>query len=291
MTLGHRTFALPVIAANMTSVVDVETCLFLARENLFYIMHRFSISPLEFAKFMIKNDQFVSISVGVNKASYDALKELLDPIQNLAKKIEYITIDVANAWSEKTHKMIQYIKKHFSNAFLIVGNVATLEAVNELEKWGAECVKVGIGPGKSCITKNKTGFYRPIVSTLLETCQNENIPIIADGGIIEHGDIAKGIACGCSCVMAGALFAGYDQSAGDVIQIDNRMYKEYYGNASEDNKNNKRHVEGKKILEAYKGNMLDLVESLKDDLQSSISYCGGVKLYDLYKTKIGYVKQ
>jgi GMP reductase len=146
-----------------------------------------------------------------------------------------------------------------------------------------------------CITKNKTGFHRPMVSTVLDcasyTLEN-NIPLIADGGIREHGDIAKAIACGASMVMAGSLFAGYEESAGNIIEITldgislPRMYKEYYGSASQYNKGEVKNVEGKKILIDYHGSMDRLLSELKEDLQSAISYVGGTKLNDLLDAKI-----
>jgi GMP reductase len=118
-----------------------------------------------------------------------------------------------------------------------------------------------------------------MVSTLLEcVLAAGNVPIIADGGISTHGDIAKALACGATAIMAGSLFAGYDESAGDIIEIDGRRYKEYFGSASEFNKVQQRNIEGKKILVDYKGPMSSLIQELQEDLQSSISYAGGKDL-------------
>ena len=142
-------------------------------------------------------------------------------------------------------------------------------------KWGADAIKVGIAGGRVCITKNKTGFHRPMVSTVLNcVMEAAGVPIIADGGIEEHGDIAKAIALGAHMVMAGSLFAGYDQSAGQIVEIEKRLHKEYFGSASEHNKGKYQNVEGKKILVNYKGPMEKLLIELKEDLQSSISYSG-----------------
>ena len=117
-----------------------------------------------------------------------------------------------------------------------------------------------------------------MASTILECAEVATVPIIADGGIVEHGDIAKALACGASMVMAGHLFAGYDQSAGDIITVEGRQYKEYYGSASEFNKGMKRHVEGQRLLVDYKGSMIPLLTELQEDLRSSISYAGGSDL-------------
>jgi len=281
--LGGREFSLPVCPSNMKSVVDQETCIFCAENNIFYAMHRFNVDTLQFCRDMIKMDLFVSISVGINSTGYDTLKELKK--ENISP--EYITIDIANAWYDRAKNMIEYIKSNFPSSFLIVGNVATPEACIDLQEWGASAVKTGIANGKVCITRHKTGFCMPMISCLME-CSSVglNIPIIADGGIVEHGDIAKAICSGASFVMAGSLFAGFNQSAGQIIDINDVLYKEYYGSASEKNKGYSKNIEGKKMLIKYKGDMNFLLRELKEDLQSSISYSGGTKLEDLKECKM-----
>jgi len=279
ITLGGYTFEMPVYPSNMKSVVDMKTCAYLARNDWFYTMHRFDIDTLEFIRYMQAIRQMVSISVGVNKDSYETLHQ----IYNEPLTVDYITIDVANAWSDKVYLMTQFIKEKFPETFLIVGNVATGDAARELEKWGADAIKVGIAGGSVCITKNKTGVHRPMVSTIKEcvSATTSDTIIIADGGIVEHGDIAKAIACGADMVMAGSLFAGYDQSAGSITEIGDTEYKEYYGSASKHNKSEVKNIEGKKTLIKYRGDMDRLLKELKEDLQSSISYTGGLSLSDL----------
>lgn len=274
---GNHIFAMPVCPANMKSVVNIETCKFMAKNNWFYIMHRFGIDMVQFSIEMRKNNYIVSISVGINEDSYETLNSLLK------NKIEpdFITIDVANAWSNKTEKMTRWIKEKFKKTFLIVGNVATSEAVKEIQEWGANIIKVCMANGKVCITKNKTGVSRPSVSTILDCIKVAKIPLIADGGIVEHGDIAKAIVLGSSMIVAGSLFAGYEQSAGNIIEIDDTEYKEYYGSASKHNKEELKNIEGKKILIKYKGDMSRLLRELKEDLQSSISYCGAKNIEEL----------
>ena len=277
VTLGDNTFDMPVYPANMKSVVDEDTCHFFARNGWFYTMHRFGIDVTDFIRTMDIKNLFTSISIGINQDSYDVLTKIYqEPLT-----VDYMTIDVANAWSDKTSFMVKFIKEHFPETFLIVGNVATCNAVCDLEKWGADAIKVGIAGGSVCITKNKTGVSRPMVSCLRECCNTANVPIIADGGIVEHGDIAKALACGATMVMAGSLFAGYDQSAGSLIEINDTEYKEYYGSASKHNKEEIKNIEGKKTLIKYRGDMKRLLTELKEDLQSSISYTGGISLRDL----------
>jgi GMP reductase len=282
LKFGPCVFNHPAIAANMKSVVNEDTCIFLAKHHWFYIMHRFKIDNVKFIKKMKKLNLFTSISVGVNRDSYIELQKL----KALKLYPDFCTIDIAHGWAPKAEKMIKYIKDNFPKTFVIAGNVCTQDAVTELDHWGADSIKVGIAGGKVCITKNKTGFHRPMASTVMDCVQGTNKPIIADGGVSEHGDIAKAIACGAWMVMCGSLFAGYDQSAGEVIDINDKLFKEYYGSASAKNKGARVHVEGKKILIDYKGDMELLLTELEEDLKSSVSYAGGKSINALHDVKI-----
>ncbi|UTH73414.1 GMP reductase [Chromobacterium sp. IIBBL 290-4] len=279
---GPRRFAMPVFPSNMKSVVSAETCEFFARQGWFYTMHRFNVDAVAFTRDMQAKGLFASISVGVNEDTI----EQLDALQAAGLAPEYITLDVANAWCVKAERMIRHIKKHFPNAFLIGGNVATAEAARDLEAWGCDAIKAGIAGGRVCITKNKTGFHRPMISTVQDCAAAVKVPVIADGGIVEHGDIAKALVCGAAMVMAGSLFAGYDESAGDIVEINGKHYKEYFGSASQFNKGAYVNVEGKKILVEYKGSIGKLLRELQEDLQSSVSYAGGTTLSSLREVEM-----
>jgi len=280
---GKFKFGMPVCPANMKSVVDIDTCIFFAKNSFFYIYHRFLDNyindQIQFCKMMKVNKLFSSISIGVKEIDY----KLIDEIKKEKIIPDFLTIDVAHGHSIAVKNMTEYIKKILPEIFLIVGNVCTKEAVKDIEEWGASAIKVGLGCGNPCITYNKTGFgSNKWQASCIKMCSSvSGVPIIADGGIIEHGDIAKAIACGASMVMAGSLFAGYDQSAGRIIEIEDRMYKEYYGSASKDSKIIHKNIEGKKILIQYRGDMRKLLIELKEDLQSSISYAGGNMLENL----------
>lgn len=283
MLLGSRYFRNPVILANMKAVVDYNTCEYLASIGMFYIMHRFHLVEEEYISFIQKMNQqyFSSISVGIQHSDKEFLQKLF--LRHI--RLDYITIDIAHAYSDTTLDMCRFIKDLFPDTFLIVGNVATSDAVEFFQK-DVDAIKIFVGPGKSCTTKNKTGFTRGCISCLQECSKVSTVPLIADGGIREWGDIAKAFACGASSVMIGSMFAGFDQSPGDIVEIDGHLKYIYYGSASYNNKQHKKHIEGKEIILDYKGDMMELIEDMEHSLRSSISYGGGKELEDLYNVPL-----
>ncbi|SDO82034.1 GMP reductase [Streptococcus equinus] len=284
VTLGDYTFKLPVVPANMQTIIDEDIAEKLAKDGYFYIMHRFDeASRKPFVKRMHDKGLIASISVGVKDYEYDFVSSLKDDAP------EFITIDIAHGHSDSVIEMIKHIKKELPGTFVIAGNVGTPEAVRELENAGADATKVGIGPGKVCITKVKTGFGTGgwQLAALRWCAKAARKPIIADGGIRTHGDIAKSIRFGATMVMIGSLFAGHLESPGKLVEVDGKQYKEYYGSASEYQKGEHKNVEGKKILLPVKGHLKDTLTEMQEDLQSSISYAGGRDLHAL--TRVDYV--
>jgi len=285
ITLGKHTFRLPVVPANMKTVVDPQICTWLARNGYFYVMHRFDLDNLQFVRDMAAQGLYASISVGVKKADHEAISRM----RSEGLRPDFITIDIAHGHADSVHAMISHIKENLPDSFVIAGNVGTPEAVIDLENWGADATKVGIGPGKVCITKLKTGFGTGgwQLSALKWCARVATKPIIADGGIREHGDIAKSVRFGASMVMIGSMLAGHEESPGATVEVDGKLYKEYYGSASDFNKGEYKHVEGKRILEPVKGKLADTLIEMEQDLQSSISYAGGTRLLDV--RRVNYV--
>ena len=283
--LGGRRFKLPVVPANMKTVIDEAIARLLAGNGYFYAMHRFDLDSVAFAKAMREAGLYVSISTGVKPADH----AVIDTLASSGVGADYVTIDIAHGHADSVRRTIEHIKEKLPGAFVIAGNVGTPEAVIDLENWGADATKVGVGPGKVCITRLKTGFGTGgwQLSALKWCARVATKPIIADGGIRHHGDIAKSVRFGASMVMVGSLFAGHEESPGQTVEVDGKLYKEYYGSASDFNKGEYRHVEGKRILEPVKGRLPDTLREMQEDVQSSISYAGGRQLSDL--RKVNYV--
>jgi len=283
---GPKTFKLPVVPANMQTVMNEELAEWFASNDYFYIMHRFDEEGrIPFIKKMQSQNLFASISVGVKDNEYTFIEQL----SNEGLVPEYITIDIAHGHSEQVIRMIKHIKQHIPESFVIAGNVGTPEGVRELENAGADATKVGIGPGRVCITKIKTGFGTGgwQLAAINACSKAARKPMIADGGIRTNGDIAKSIRFGASMVMVGSLFAAHEESPGETVELEGKLYKEYFGSASEFQKGERKNVEGKKMFVEHKGSLKDTLIEIEQDLQSSISYAGGKDLHSI--TKVDYV--
>jgi GMP reductase len=275
VTIGTRRFALPIVPANMECVIDTALAIKLASAGYFYIMHRFGGATLEFCRTMKDRGLPISISVGVGADSYTMLNELVE--NTIAP--DYVTIDIAHGHSSRVQQMIQWIQVNFPRAYIIAGNVSTADAVRDLEDWGADAIKVGIGPGSACTTYNVTGFgSRGIQASIVGECASvaRRAMIIADGGIKDPGDIAKSLALGAGLVMVGGMFSALVDSPGNTVLLDGRQYKEFWGSASVHATGKKDRIEGTKNLLPMKSRtVLEEMGYLTECLQSAISYAGG----------------
>lgn len=269
--LGAKEFIVPVVPANMRTVISKKLANYFSENNYFYIMHRFDVDPVQFCE-EVGDWQTVSISLGVQKQD----KDYVSLLASKALKVDYVTVDIAHGHSILMKEMLQHIKSKLPNTFIIAGNIATASAAKDLEAWGADCIKAGIGQGHVCTTKDKTGFTRPMFSCVLECASATDLPVIADGGVVSNGDIAKALVAGAKMVMAGSLFSGCTNSPAASVVVNGKIYKQYFGSASEHNKGEKKHVEG--VMREMPCNNMSYQEKLveiKQDLQSAVSYAGG----------------
>ena len=273
---GNHKFKLPIVPANMESIINIELAIELAKSGYFYILHRFDIDVVSFVESMKKLNLISSISVGVNDDSYLLIDELVD--KNLIP--DYITIDIAHGHCIKMKKMVKYIKNKIPNVFLIGGNICTPDAVIDLEEWGCDAVKCGIGGGSACTTYHSTGFgNRGWQAAMISDCVKvAKKPIIADGSIKEHCDIVKSLVLGASMVMVGGMLAGYDESPGKMVKnaIYGDCHKEFWGSASSSQLGKTNRIEGiKKLVPCKEVSIFNKLTEIEESIQSAISYAGG----------------
>lgn len=233
-------------------------------------------------------------AVGVNKEIFERTRMLVE------QKVDVISLDTAHGHSRGVLKAVEELRHEFPDLTIIAGNVATAAATRDLILAGADCVKVGIGPGSICTTRVVAGIGVPQI-TAISDCANEadkhGITIIADGGIKYTGDIAKAIGAGASAVMLGSLFAGTEESPGANEIYQGRSFKVYRGMGSlgameqahgsadryfqEDAK--KLVPEGVEGRVPYKGLLADTVFQMMGGLRSAMGYCGTRTIEELRK--------
>lgn len=234
----------------------------------------------------------VAAAIGVSKDSLERSEALVNA------GVDALLIDTAHAHSESVIKLTKKFRRRFPDVQLVVGNVATREAVKELLKLDVDAIKVGIGPGSICTTRVIAGIGVPQFSAIYECMQQariRNIPIIADGGIRFSGDIVKALAAGASTVMIGNLFAGTEESPGEEIILEGRRYKIYRAMGSIDamkkgsadryfQEEAKKFVpEGIEGRVPYRGKVNDFIYQLIGGVKAGMGYCGARTIKELQK--------
>jgi IMP dehydrogenase len=215
---------------------------------------------------------------------------------------DVVVVDVAHGHMDQVLERVRQLKAELPEAPVIAGNVATAEGVYDLAEAGADAVKVGVGSGSICITRVVTGFGVPQLTAIAECAEagrKLGIPIIADGGIRNSGDITKAVAAGASSVMLGSLLAGTDQSPGAAVIRNGRRYKMVRGMASLTANVARKEVERQEEIEPdewvevvpegveavvpYRGSVDEILHQLVGGLRSGMSYCGAVTVEELYE--------
>jgi IMP dehydrogenase len=239
-------------------------------------------------------------AIGVAKDSLERAHALV------AAGVDVLVVDTAHGHSQGVLDMVARIRREFPNTDLIAGNVATGEATTALIDAGVDAVKVGIGAGSICTTRVVAGIGVPMISSIMECASaaaSRNVPIVADGGIRYSGDIVKAIAVGASCTMIGNLFAGTDESPGELILFQGRSYKEYRGMGSigamrrgsrdryfQDEfdleggrRTDKLVPEGIEGRVAHKGSVAAMIHQLVGGLRAGMGYTGCATIVELQR--------
>ncbi|WP_018963876.1 IMP dehydrogenase [Coprothermobacter platensis] len=245
-----------------------------------------------------KGRLLVGAAVGVGKDMMDRASALADA------DVDVLVVDSAHGNSKNVVDVVKKIKNAFPDVAVIAGNVATADGVRNLVQAGADCVKIGIGPGSICTTRVIAGIGMPQLSAVMECAEEGNklsVPVIADGGIRFSGDIVKALAAGASTVMIGSLFAGTEESPGEKEIYQGRIYKTYRGMGSlaamkqgsadrySQEDASKFVPEGVEGRVPYKGSVHDMVFQLCGGLRSGMGYVGAATIEELHK-KARFIK-
>ena len=237
-------------------------------------------------------------------AALGITKDLMDRAAALQQVgVDVVTLDSAHGHSKGVIAALQALRKNFKQLNIIAGNVATAAGAKALADAGADCVKVGIGPGSICTTRIVAGAGMPQLSAIMETAaalKGRNVPIIADGGIRYTGDLVKALAAGAQVVMMGSVFAGVEESPGETIIYDGRKFKQYRGMGSlgamsqgsgdryfQDVEDDiKKFVpEGIEGRVPYKGSLSEIVYQYVGGLRAGMGYCGAKNITALQQAK------
>lgn len=299
---------IPLLSAAMDTVTGSKMAIAMAQLGGMGIIHRaFSIEEQAEKVKKVKNYKgnfyknalvdkegrlMVGAACGVSKDSNKRAEKLIEA------SVDVLVIDTAHGHSKMVLDKVGELKEKYPAVQIIAGNVATYEATRDLIKMGADGIKVGVGPGSICTTRIISGVGVPQITAILDVfkaSKKYSVPAIADGGIRFSGDIVKAISAGASAVMCGSLFAGTDETPGEVFD-NGEKYKSYRGMGSigaistaggdryfQKNESNPKKIiaEGVEAKIGYKGPVSDVIYQLLGGLRSGMGYCGAKTIKDL----------
>ncbi|ALC16957.1 guanosine 5'-monophosphate oxidoreductase [Desulfuromonas soudanensis] len=282
----------PVIAANMDTVGTFEVAQVLAEFGMLTAIHKhYSLEAWD--TFLARQGEEIYQRIMVSTGSSEADFERLGTILAAHPKLEFICIDVANGYAESFVQFVARVRAAWPEKTIVAGNVVTGEMVEELLLSGADIVKVGIGPGSACTTRVKTGVGYPQLSAVIECADAAHGlggRIISDGGCASAGDVAKAFGGGADFVMLGGMFAGHDESGGELVERGGITYKLFYGMSSATAMEKHaggvaeyRSSEGKTVEVPYRGPIAETVKDILGGVRSACTYVGAGALKELTK--------
>jgi IMP dehydrogenase len=292
----HR-FRMPIISSPMDTVTGTQMARTMSDLGGLGIIHRYNTVTDQVA--MVnraleseypEGNEVIGVAVGV---SGDYLERA-----SLAAKAgaKVICVDIAHGHHALMRHALKTLRNTLGNSVhIMAGNVATLEAFNDLSDWGADSIRVGIGGGSICSTRIQTGHGMPTLQSIIECSRSDrDTALIADGGIRTSGDIVKALAAGADFVMLGSLLAGTEESPGDTIFDKGGQRKVYRGMASKDAqlewRGHAASEEGVSSTVPYKGDVEDVLKTLEKGIRSGLSYTGAHNLVEL-RAKSKFIKQ
>jgi GMP reductase len=271
---------IPIIVSNMSSVGTLSMAKEMCKNKCLTVLHKF----IDYEKLnkMIEHGEidptYIFISCGVNEIDVINTEKILNE-----KKIDKLCIDIANGYLNKLDNTIKYFRNKYQDILIMVGNVVTQERCNELSLSGADIVKIGIGGGSCCLTREKTGVGYPQLSCILD-CHREymcNSLLVSDGGCSNSSDICKAFGAGADFVMLGGMLGGHDECEGEIVEINEKKKMLIYGMSSETAQNlhnggmeKYRTSEGRTLYIDYKGSVKDTLNDILGGLRSYGTYIG-----------------
>lgn len=269
--LGSYHFSLPIISANMDTITGVEMAQAIGSLGGLPILYRpmGGDTVVDDYREATRLPLVVGVSIGVNARDVERL---------YAAGARIFCLDVAHAHSKLVGKTAKALRA-YPYIFLIIGNVATYAAADYLASVGADAVKVGIGAGSVCTTREKTGFGVPQLSAIMD-CSRVGIPIIADGGMRHPGDIVKALAAGASMVMLGGMLAGTDEARGKQVyrgMASAEAQEDYFGAIAD-----WRTAEGITIDVPQRGPVENVIKDIEGGLRSGLTYAGVRNIEELH---------
>ena len=269
-------FDLPIIASPMDTITESRMSRAMSKAGGTSVIHRYNTieEQTSIARDVVSYGSTVGAAIGVG----DDFLERAVSLANVG--VGFLCIDVAHGHHLKVRTALKALRDVFSDSIhIMAGNVATLEAFNDLSDWGADSIRIGIGGGSICSTRIQTGHGMPTLQSIMDCAKSDrDTALIADGGIRTSGDIVKALAAGADFVMLGSLLAGTDETPGSVIHTKNGREKVYRGMASKEAQRSWRNrvssIEGVSHTVPLKGPVKEVLEELKVGIASGISYSG-----------------
>lgn len=280
----------PIIAANMDHTGTFEMANALAKYGLLTAIDKF-ISPADWEVFATRHPQAIAaafVSVGISEEDFTKAQAIIK-----VAKAAMICLDVANGYTERFVDFLKRLREAYPDKLIMAGNVVTGEMVEELILSGADVVKIGIGPGSVCTTREKTGVGYPQLSAIIECADAAHGlggHVCADGGCTSPGDVAKAFAAGADFVMLGGMLSGHDECLGEVIEEEGVRFKRFYGMSSAEAMEKYhgsvaeyRASEGRSVNVPYRGPVKNTVLDILGGIRSTCTYVGAHRLKELTK--------
>lgn len=282
----------PIVVANMDTTGTFNMASALAPYKVLTAIHKHYTKEEWIAFDKGASDdvmKHIFISMGTSDADFTKVVEII----TICSRIEMICVDVANGYTQAFIDSVRRIRGYFTDKIILAGNVVTGEMTEELILSGADIVKVGIGPGSVCETRVVAGVGYPQLSAAIECADAAHGlggQIVSDGGCTVPGDFAKALGAGADFVMAGGIFAGHDESGGDIVERAGKKYKLFYGMSSKmammkysGSMADYRASEGKAVEVEYRGAVSTTIGQILGGIRSACTYVGASALKELSK--------